>query len=91
MMKPSKVTSQKSTIFDDWSDVIDCNECEEWWTNSCDGVSQGSERPCKTFKAIRRVSIPIELKRSQNAIKWLSGLLALSVLSQVILWFIILK
>lgn len=83
---------ERSTYrFDDWEDVRDCNDCGEWWTNNCDGVSQGSERHCKAFKAIRKVDIPLELKRSQNAIKWLSGLLALSVVTQLVLWFIVLK
>lgn len=81
----------KPSVFDEWEDVRDCNECEEWWTNSCDGVPEGSERPCKAFKATRRVTIPLELKRSQNAIKWLSGLLAISVLSQLVLWYFVLR
>lgn len=83
--------NQKKPIFDDWEDVIDCNDCTNFWDNKCDGVLEGTRKPCKAFQATRRVTILLELKRSQNAIKWLSGLLALSVLTQVILWFIVLK
>ena len=48
-------------IFDDFPKV-NCNECENYYTNACDGAMKGSERPCKTFLAIRSVNIPAEIK-----------------------------
>lgn len=59
---------EKKQIFDDFPEV-DCNQCECYWTNQCDGTPIGSEKPCKTFKAIRRVSIPDELKDAQNSLE----------------------
>ena len=64
-MEPSK-----TKIFEDFPKV-DCNECENYWTNSCDGTAIGSERLCKTFKAVRRVNIPIEISALKTRLKWL--------------------
>lgn len=57
-------------IFDDFPEV-DCNVCECYYTNQCDGTPTGSEKPCKTFKAVRRVDIPLQIKAIQNSLKWL--------------------
>lgn len=59
---------QNQRVFDDFPEV-DCNACECYWTNQCNGTPTGSEKPCKTFKAIRRVSIPDELKCAQNSLE----------------------
>lgn len=58
-------------IFDDFPKV-DCNDCEHYYTNGCDGVSKGKNRACKTFLATRRESIPEEIKGLKNQIKWLN-------------------
>ena len=65
------------TKFDDWSDVKECNQCEEYWTSACDGTLIGSEKPCTAFKAVRRVSIPLEIESLRKAVKWLSFSLVL--------------
>lgn len=57
--------------FDDWSDVKDCNDCEHYWNKLCDGVPEGSERPCTAFKATRRVDIPLEIKSLRKRLNWL--------------------
>ena len=59
--------------FDDYSEVKECTECEQWWTNACDGTSKGTERPCNSFKACRKVSIPEDIKALQRmceSLKW---------------------
>lgn len=63
--------------FDDWKDVKDCNECESWWLNQCDGTQIGVERPCKAFKAVRRVSIPDEIKSLRSALETVYGVLTI--------------
>jgi len=72
------------TKFDDWSDLKDCNKCEEYWNSACDGTLVGSEKPCTAFKAVRRVSIPLEIERLRKAVKWLSFSLACSIVAQLI-------
>lgn len=57
-------------LFDDWSEVKDCNQCEPYWNNQCDGAKVGSEKRCTAFKATRRVDIPLEIKELRKALNW---------------------
>lgn len=59
-------------LFDDWSEVKDCNQCEPYWNNQCDGAKVGSEKRCTAFKATRRVDIPLEIEALRKAVKRLS-------------------
>ena len=70
-------------IFDDFPKV-DCNECEHYYTNACDGVSKGSERPCKTFLATRSVNIPAKIKSLEKAVKWLTEVYMILVITIVV-------
>ena len=73
--------------FEDYPKV-DCNDCEPWWLNQCDGAPRGSERRCNSFSATRKVDIPDRLNRLEKRVQRLStaGLLvAVSVLIQVVL------
>lgn len=54
--------------FEEWEDV-DCNQCENYYTNSCDGVPEGKKRPCNAFKAQRGIVIPEKIKRLENSLK----------------------
>ena len=64
--------------------TVDCNDCEAWWLNQCDGVSEAQNRPCTAFKPKRGVVIPREIKRLRGHIKWLSVAVALLALSEFI-------
>ena len=57
--------------FDDWQDV-NCNECSNWWNDSCTGAPAGVKKPCNSFLAQRSVIIPEEIKSLKREIKWLS-------------------
>lgn len=57
--------ANKDKIFDDWVKV-DCEQCERWWQNQCDGVCEGENRPCNSFLATRSVILPEQIKRLQN-------------------------
>lgn len=76
--RENRETEQKPSRFSDWDEctTVDCNDCDEWWRNKCDGVYRGQERPCTAFKASRRVSIPLKIKSLQSRLKWLTGLFA---------------
>ena len=66
-------------IFDDFPEV-DCNACECYYTNQCDGTLTGSEKLCKTFKATRRADIPLQIKAAQDG---------LERLRKIVFWFAI--
>ena len=59
-------------LFDDWSEVKDCNGCEHYWNKLCDGTKVGSEKRCTAFKATRKVDIPLELNALRERLKWLN-------------------
>ncbi len=63
--------SDKPKVFDDFYEV-DCNECEHYWTNTCDGVPKGANRSCNSFSATREVVIPKKIERLESALKSLS-------------------
>lgn len=58
-----------SPIFDE--EYVDCNNCEHYHDNTCDGVTVGSERRCTAFKATRREDIPEQIKSLREDIKTL--------------------
>ena len=60
--------SEDKRIFDDFPKV-NCNGCEHYYTNSCDGVPKGSERPCKSFIATRDISILEQLESLKKRMK----------------------
>lgn len=70
--------------FEDWQDV-NCNECEHYWNNTCDGVCKGSQKPCNSFLATRSVVIPAQLNALRTHLKWLYGGLILEAVAIVIL------
>lgn len=65
--------STSKVIFDDYSDVKECTDCQHWWLNQCDGVSTDRTRPCNSFLATRRVKLPEEVKRLRTLVYWLSA------------------
>lgn len=67
--------SDEKKRFEDWKKV-DCEDCQRWWLNECDGVnasSKGSGRLCNSYLATRKVVLPHQIKKLQRAIKWLTG------------------
>lgn len=67
---------KESKRFEDWKEV-DCNECERWWLNQCDGASKGSKVGCNSFLATRKVVLPARLNELERAIKWLTILVSI--------------
>lgn len=50
------ITSTNShKIFDDYD--VDCNTCESYWDNQCDGVKVGTTRNCTSYKATRKIDV----------------------------------
>lgn len=82
--------SDKKRIFDEWEEV-DCNNCESYWINQCNGVGEAQERPCTAFKATRSVVIPQQIKWLKTRLKWLYVALGLMGIVVIGLSIIILK
>ena len=47
-------------IFDNYE--VECNECQHYWTDSCDGVPISQKRNCTSFVATRTTDIPMQIK-----------------------------
>ena len=63
-----KNMNQKLKVFDDFP-TVDCEECEHWQINRCDGHSVGTESSCTAFKVVRRLNTPQEIKALQKGYK----------------------
>lgn len=57
--------------FDDWKEVVDCNECTHYWNDSCDAVDRGVKRTCNSFLATRSIVIPSQIKALNRLVKCL--------------------
>lgn len=57
-----------SEIFDKW-EYVDCNECQNYWNNTCDGVRNTRESLCTAFIATRSTDIPEQIKTLKMAVK----------------------
>ena len=66
-MKEQNV-NPKQKVFDDFKEV-DCEGCESWQLNQCDGVPVGSQRSCTAYKAVRRLNTPLQIKALQKGYK----------------------
>lgn len=71
-------------IFEDYPDVS-CNECAEYWSDTCDGTPKGSTRLCNSFKATRSVILPAKLERLERRLDWLIRVSAVTAVGMVIL------
>lgn len=74
--------------FDNW-EAVECNECTHYWTDTCDGVNKGTQKPCNSFLATRSVVIPAKIKALQSALKWLTIGFVVESLWVVIMTFIV--
>lgn len=52
--------------FDDWSDVVDCNNCARYWDSSCDGVKPNERKNCNSYIATRSLVLPERMKRMED-------------------------
>lgn len=72
----------ESKRFEDWNEV-NCNDCQHYWTDACDGVPVGSEKRCTSFLATKRVDIPLQIKslrKRVDGLNWAFIFVALAVI-----------
>ena len=75
--------------FDDYSAVIDCNECSHYWDSSCDGVSKGSKATCNSYLATRSVVLPEKIRTLENEVGDLKILAITEGIMLVILYILL--
>ena len=84
-LEERKEQKEQKKRFSDWESV-DCNNCEAWWMNTCDGVPEGSTRHCNGFKATRSVILPAKLEALRKAFRSLTtGVIILGALVGVLI------
>lgn len=74
---------EQKPIFDDWQDIQQCESCEHWWNNTCDG----SKSSCNAFKPTRRTEIPQKIKSLEEAVeslRWRNALLGVAFILHII-------
>ena len=49
--------------FDDWEDLVDCNKCQRYFDDTCDGAKVGYKKKCNSFVATRMSDIPARLDK----------------------------
>ena len=54
-------------IFDDYE--VDCNTCESYWDNQCDGVKVGTTRNCTSYKATRKIDVVSTISELKTKVK----------------------
>lgn len=74
--------SDTTKIFDNYKDLkqVDCEECEHLYTGACDGLSEGSTKPCACFQATRRVVTLDELKALREDCRYIKRGLQLTLI-----------
>ena len=56
-------------MFDDYIPV-DCNDCQHYWNDACDGVQAADrEVPCTSYIATRTSDIPKRIERLEKNVK----------------------
>lgn len=53
------MTTSHSKIFDDYE--VECNDCQHYWDDTCDGVPIAKKRNCTSFIATRTTDIPLQI------------------------------
>ena len=48
--------------------TVSCNGCSRYWDSSCDGVSVGDQKDCRSFIATRDEDFPKQLRDLRNII-----------------------
>ena len=54
-------------IFDDY--YVDCNECQHYWNDTCDGVPSNKERACSSYIATKKVDLPNKIMLLERKVK----------------------
>lgn len=64
---------EQNKIFDDY--YVDCNECQHYWNDTCDGVPSNKERACTSFIATTKVDLPKKLNALEKKVQFIGSVL----------------
>lgn len=53
-------TTNSHKIFDEFE--VECNGCQRYWTDQCDGVKPDTTKSCSSYLATRNMDIPTKVK-----------------------------
>ena len=48
--------------------TVYCDECQHYWTDTCDGTREGVYKPCTAFVATKRIDLPLQVKNLQKGL-----------------------
>lgn len=60
-------TTNSHKIFDEFE--VECNGCQRYWTDQCDGVKPDTTKSCSSYLATRNMDIPHKVKKLDEKIK----------------------
>lgn len=70
---------------------VDCNDCQAYWLNQCDGASNHTTK-CVSYIPTKRVDIPVKIQALERKVNSLNNyLLAFSIalIAEIIIMFIL--
>lgn len=77
--------------FDDWEDLVDCNKCQRYFDDTCDGTKVGHKKKCNSFVATRASDLPdriftleCECRRMRGDLRLLWSILGIMVIGRFI-------
>ena len=70
-------------VFDDYTEV-NCNNCQQYWYDLCDGVPEDGSRPCTSYVATRNSDIPKKIEVLQKRVDRLENSLIVTNLIIVV-------
>ena len=53
-------SNMEQKIFDEYE--VDCNDCQRYWLDQCDGSKVNVQKPCSSFLATKKMDIPEKVK-----------------------------
>lgn len=77
---------KQTSKFDNW-DYVDCNKCQHYWNDTCDGVHTSKIEPCQSFLATRTSNIPKQiesLRKEISLIRTCYIILALTMMAHLL-------
>ena len=74
--------TEERKVFDDYE--VECNTCEKYWINQCDGVKPGEPRKCNSYVAVRKMDVVQQIDKNTKDIKFLKNM---SIFVQLLLLF----
>lgn len=70
-------TTNSHKIFDE--PVVECNDCQRYWLDQCDGTKVDEAKPCASYIATRKMDIPNKVKALDEKLKNLGCIVTITM------------